>query len=114
MKLTVLFVTFFSFSLSIFAQTCKVEGKVTDANSGAVLSGISIAIDGDKAITTTNIDGYFVINVDAGKKYTIKLTSVGYKPKEITDVEAAAGQLAHIEILLDKVTKAEEAVVVRL
>ncbi len=113
MKLTVLLLTFFSFSLSIFAQTGKVEGKVTDANSGAVLSGVSIAIDGDKAITTTNIDGYFVINIDAGKKHTIKLTSVGYQPKEITDVEAAAGQLAHIEILLNKVTKTEDAVVVR-
>ncbi|MEP7238217.1 MAG: carboxypeptidase-like regulatory domain-containing protein, partial [Ferruginibacter sp.] len=113
MKLTILLLTFFTFSTSIFAQTGKVEGKVTDANSGAVLSGVSVSIEGNKAIATTNIDGYFVINVDAGKKYSIKLTSIGYQTKEITDVEAAAGQLTHIEILLEKGTKTEEGVVVR-
>ncbi len=113
MKITLLLITFFTFSISISAQNGKVEGKVTDSKSGAPLSGVSVLIDGDKAVTSTNIDGYFVINLNAGKKYTIKLTSVGYQAKEISDVEAATGQVAHIEIVLEKVTKTEDVVMVR-
>ena len=112
MKLSALLLVFFALSINIFAQTGKVEGKVTDSKNGVPLSGVSISIGGDKSITSTNIDGYFVITVYAGKKYSIKLTSVGYQPKEITDVEAAAGQLAHVDILLDKVEKTETTVVV--
>ena len=112
MRSILFLLVFFTFSLGSIAQTGKVEGKVTDAGTGASLSGISVSVNGDKAITTTNIEGYFVITAEAGKKYTIKLTSVGYQAKEITDVEISAGQVAHIEILLDKVTKTEAGVVV--
>lgn len=108
-----LLIAFFSLSLSTFAQTGKIEGKVTDSKSGAILSGVSILMDGDKAIASTNIDGYFVITVATGKKYSIKLTSVGYQPKEITDIEVTAGQVTHLDILIDKASKTEEGVLVR-
>ncbi len=113
MKFLILLFAFLSFSFSILAQTGKIEGKVTDAKNGTALSGVSISIDGTKTITSTNIEGYFVITVDAGKKISIHLTSVGYQPKEITEVETSTGQIAHIEIVLNKETKTEEAVVVR-
>ena len=108
-----LLIAFFTLSISSFAQTGKIEGKVTDSKSGAILSGVSISMDGDKAIASSNIDGYFVLTVAAGKKYTIKLTSVGYQSKEITDIEVSAGQVTHLEILIDKSAKTEDAVMVR-
>lgn len=113
MKSLALLLTFFTLSVTIKAQTGKIEGKVTDSKSGAVLSGISISVGGGKAIASTNIDGYFVITVEAGKKYTVTLTSVGYQSKEITDVEVASGQVTHLDILFDKATKTEDAVVIR-
>ena len=110
---SLLLIAFFTLSISSFAQTGKIEGKVTDSKSGAVLSGVSISMDGDKAIASSNIDGYFVITLTAGKKYTIKLTSVGYQAKEITDIEVTAGQVTHLDILIDKASKTEDAVVIR-
>ena len=110
---SLLLIAFFSLSISSFAQTGKIEGKVTDSKTGSILSGISILLDGDKAIASTNIDGYFVITVPAGKKYTIKLTSVGYQPKEISEIEVTAGQVTHLDITIDKVSKTEEGVVVK-
>jgi TonB-dependent receptor len=113
MRLSVLLIAFLTFTGSVFAQTGKIEGKVSDLMTGNIVSGVSISIDGDKAIASTSVDGYFVITVEAGKKYTIKLTSVGYKPKEITEVEVKAGEVTNLYIFIEKATKTEQAVVVR-
>jgi TonB-dependent receptor len=113
MKLSVLLIAFFSLSINIFAQTGKIEGKVSDLATGSVVSGVSVSIDGDKTIASTSVDGYFVITVEAGKKYTIKLTSVGYQTKEITDVEVVAGQVNNLYIFIEKATKTEDVVIVR-
>lgn len=106
-------ILFILLGLTSFAQNGKIEGKVTDLNSGNNLAGVSISIGTGKAIASTNTDGYFVITVESGKKYTIKLTSVGYQTKEITDVEVVAGQVTHLDILIDKATKTEEAVIIK-
>jgi TonB-dependent receptor len=113
MKLSVILIAFFSLSINIFAQTGKIEGKVSDLATGSVVSGVSVSIDGDKTIASTSVDGYFVITVEAGKKYTIKLTSVGYQTKEITDVEVVAGQVNNLYIFIEKATKTEDVVIVR-
>ena len=113
MKLSVLLLAFFSISSNIIAQTGKIEGKVSDLTTGNVVTGVSVTIDGDKTIASTSVDGYFVITVEAGKKYTVKLTSIGYQPKEITDVEVAAGQVNNLYIFIEKAVKTEDVVVVR-
>ena len=112
MKLVPLLLTFFTLSFIADAQTGKIEGKVTDAKTGTAISGVSVSVNGDKTITATNIEGYFVFSADAGKKYSIKLTSIGYQSKEITETEVTAGQVTHVEIVLDKVSKTEEGVIV--
>ena len=58
---------FFLVTSGVIAQNGKIEGKVTDSKSGAVLSGVSISVNGDKTIASTGVDGYFVINLEAGK-----------------------------------------------
>ena len=113
MRSLLLSFAFFTFITGAIAQKGKIEGKVTDSKSGAGLSGVSVSIEGDKTIAATNVEGYFILAVDAGKKYTIKLTSVGYQSKEITDVEVAAGQVVNIDVVIEKSAKTEDAVVIR-
>lgn len=113
MKLLPLLFALFTLSISSTAQTGKIEGKVTDSKSGATLSGVSVLLNGNKAITSTNIEGYFVISLNQGTKYIIKLTSVGYQSKELSEIEVTAGQVTHLDIILDKVSKTEEEVLVR-
>lgn len=105
---------FFSFlSLAVFAQNGKVEGKVTDAKSGSPVIGVSVIIDGNKPVAVTDVEGRFVITLAIGKKHIIKFTSVGYKAKELTDVEVVSGQVTYLDITMETATKEEAEVVVK-
>ncbi len=102
-----------AFSLTSFSQTGRVEGKVTDSKSGAKLSGVSVSVDGESAKALTSTDGYFQLTLQAGKIYTLNLSSVGYSTKALTDVEVKANGVTNLDIILDVAAKTEEAVVVR-
>ncbi len=107
-------ILFFNFlTLGLFAQNITVEGKVTDANTGLSLSGVSISLNGGKSISSTDIDGYFVINIDASKKQSLLITSIGYQAKVISDFEKTVGEVSHLNIQLFKESKTEEAVIVK-
>jgi TonB-dependent receptor len=104
---------FLTISFNSFAQKAKIEGKITDTKSGLNLSGVSISVDGEKAKTSSNTDGYFQLSLEAGKKYTIKLSSVGFTSKEIADVEAKANEVTHLDVTLEIASKTETGVVIR-
>jgi outer membrane receptor protein involved in Fe transport len=113
MRFLPILVTFITFSLGLFAQKGKIEGKVTDSKSGNAVTGVSVAVNGGKTVAATNVDGSFIITVDAGQKYTITLSSVGYSTKELADVEVTANQVTHLDVILEAISKTENAVVIR-
>jgi outer membrane receptor protein involved in Fe transport len=113
MRIFIFLLVFTVFFTTAFAQKAIIEGKVTDAKSGEKLTGVSISIVGEKSITLTNNDGVFILNVDATKKYSIKLTYIGYASKELNEVEAIANQINHIDIVLTPSAKTENTVVVK-
>lgn len=102
-----------TFSFSAVAQKGKVEGKVTDAKTGNKLSGVSVSTDGKNAIAVSNTEGYFVITLDAGKKYTLKLSSVGFSTKELADVEVTTNAVVNIEVQLEYASKTETNVIIK-
>ena len=112
MKLITLLIGFLSISFFATAQTGQVEGKITDANSGNKISGVSIEIDGVKSVAS-NVDGSFVVTLTAGKKYSIKLSSVGYQVKILEEVEVLAGKTNNLDIVLNRAAKTQEGVVIR-
>ena len=59
-------------SLTLFAQNTTVTGKVTDAQTGAPLSGVTISLNG-KGLGVTKADGTYAIVVPSSAK---KLTLV--------------------------------------
>lgn len=108
-----LLILLFAFSFNSFSQKGKIEGKVTDSKSGLKLSGVSVSVDGSNVKGSTNTDGYFQLTIDAGKAYTLKLSSVGYSTKELTDVEVKENGVTNLDILLDIAAKTETGVVIR-
>lgn len=112
MRIAILIASFLSFSIIAFSQKGKIEGKVTDSKSGNVLIAVSISVVGENARATTNTDGYFQITLDAGKKYSLLLSSVGYTSKELSDIEVKENEVTNLDINLEKASKTEEAVVV--
>ena len=61
------------------AQTGRLTGKVTDDRNEAI-SGASISLSTGGG-TTTNVDGFFTLNLAPGKKYEIKISAIGFQPK---------------------------------
>lgn len=112
MKSLALILSFLTFTLFADAQVGQVEGKITDAQTGTRLSGVSIEVDGVKSVAS-NVDGGFVLTLPAGKKYAIKFSSVGYQSKVLEDVEVKAGATISLDVVLTRAAKTQEAVVVR-
>jgi TonB-dependent receptor len=113
MRSFLLFIFFSITQLFAIAQKSRIEGTVSDATTGNKLSGVSITITGQNTVAITNIEGVFVLAVDADKKITLKLSYVGFAAKEISDIVAAANQVLHIDVVLDPATKTENTVVVK-
>lgn len=61
------------------AQTCQVNGVVTDAETHEAIMNASVA-SGKKHVCTTNEKGQFSFTMPQGTNTTIKVTHIGYKP----------------------------------
>ncbi len=55
-----------------------VTGKVTDISSGEPLPNVTVMIDGQRGITTTNVDGYFTVFNVPSDTAILSFSSVGY------------------------------------
>lgn len=84
----------------IFAQTGKIAGKVTDADTGEDLIGINILIEGTSTGAASDIQGRYVINnVDPGV-YSLIFSGVGYQRKIVTNVRVNTDFTTNIDVVL--------------
>ncbi len=109
------FIIIFLFSslcfFNAFSQTGKIEGKVTDSKTGTALSGVSVTATGSERGVATDIDGRFVITLSVGT-HTIRLSSVGYSIKELSEVVVTANTVTPLDVVLVSAAKTETEVVV--
>lgn len=107
---------YFTISLFLFsainAQTVRLSGKITN-DKNEPISGASILIEGTKTGTSTSQDGSFSLNLEIRKKYTIKISAIGYGQKIISDVEVTTGQVNELNIVLEVQAKTDDGVVVK-
>ena len=64
-------------TLSSFAQTVTVLGKITDKTSSLPLGGITVKVKGKSTVTITASDGTFKITTTPTDK-TLEISSVGF------------------------------------
>ena len=86
--------------------TGKIEGIITDANSGEPLIGCNVVIKGTTTGTVSNVDGRFNLEVPTSNS-TIVFSYIGYDPIELT----ANSSFANIK-LQESVLQLSEVVVV--
>ena len=60
-KLTVLFALLAFVSLSVFAQTVQIRGKVTSSEDGLSLPGVAVTVQGTTIGVSTQADGTYTI-----------------------------------------------------
>lgn len=80
-KLLTIFLVMMTCCVGIYAQDRKVTGKVTAAEDGSGLPGVSVQLKGSTKGTTTDANGNYSLPVSSNG--TIRFTFVGFAPKEV-------------------------------
>src|SRR5690625_2076162 len=70
------------FSGLVYGQTAEVAGTVTDSNTGEVLPGVNIAVEGTTIGTTTNAEGHFQLQVPSLND-TLRFSFIGYESQSV-------------------------------
>jgi len=85
------------------AQKAKLSGKVTSARNESLI-GVTITLKSDRnQVTKTDVEGRYSFNIDINKKYSVALSYVGYKAKNIENINATqSGEEVTLDILLEE------------
>jgi len=95
-----------------WAQTGKIAGVVTDAETGEPLPGVNVVIEGTTMGATTDVEGYYVIlNVPPGE-YRVRASFVGYAPVVAENVVVNIGLTTELNFQLQPQAVGLEEVVV--
>jgi TonB-dependent receptor len=90
-------------------RTGTITGTVTDT-SQAILPGATVKLDAGNASVVSDGQGQFTITNVASGTYTVTVDYVGFSPSK-TNVVVAAGQLAHVNVVLNVASESEEVLV---
>lgn len=100
-------------SITAFAQTGIISGKVVDSKSGETLMGATVAVD-DNAVyaVSTDLDGNFTIPKIPTGKHKVKIRYIGYKEMEQADVDVKPNDVTNLYVaLMEDAVNLTEAVV---
>lgn len=99
-KVFLLFIILFISALTTIAQTGKVVGKITDAETGEPLIGANVIIKGTNLGAATNMDGqYMIINVPP-KVYSIVAKYIGYRDVTNTNIDISINLTTEVDFAL--------------
>ncbi len=98
--------------IAILAQngSTRISGKVTDAGTGAPITGASLTVEGSRSGVRSDADGSFFLQVPAGKDYRITVSSVGYQNRIVPGNDS--GSTEPVVITLEQAQTQLENVVV--
>ncbi|WP_046371062.1 TonB-dependent receptor [Flavihumibacter petaseus] len=97
--------------LKLSAQSSlRLSGKVINSRNEAV-PGATITVDGTNRKTAADVEGRFTLQLEPGKKYTLKISSAGYTTKSLEDVELKSGEDNTLSVVLESKSELGEVVV---
>lgn len=101
MKHTILLSVFISiFSTGIWAQgKGVVGGKIIDAKNNAILSGVSVGVEGGSG-KISDVEGRFQLSLEAGT-YNITFSTVGYTTKTLSGIVVKAGGAEELTVAME-------------
>lgn len=87
------------------------QGRVYNTRNEPV-PGASVQIAGGRLVTA-DVEGRFRLSLEAGKTYSITVTSTGYNTKKIDDIRVDAATDEALNIVLETKVTTGEAIVIR-
>lgn len=116
MRRFLVFITFLIIVSTILgsAQTrSKIQGKITDSQTGEPLIGVNILLLNTSIGAATNAEGNFtIINIPVGT-YSVQVSMVGYNKERIVGVLVSADRVTTLDIKLSSsVFTGEEVVII--
>lgn len=104
---------FMMIAFSVAGQSYGVlNGRVMNARNEAV-AGASISVSGINKKVAADIEGRFSIRLEAGKKYSLTVSAVGFKTKEVDDVDVTLQGDNDITVMMDVAAKEMGEVVIK-
>lgn len=111
-KILVSFIFVSILSNLVLAQTGRIQGTVTDAQTGQPLVGANVLIVGTTMGAATNLEGYYsILNVPPGE-YDLRISMIGYDPVTVTNVRVYINQITDIDVALTETALELEEVVI--
>lgn len=108
------FLIAFLFLIPAKAQTGKINGKITDGQTGESLPFVNVLIEGTNLGAASDIDGYYsIIGVRPGT-YSVKASAIGYTSVVQQNVQVSIDLTTQIDFTLNEtsIELGEEVIVV--
>ncbi|MGD0591244.1 MAG: TonB-dependent receptor [Bacteroidota bacterium] len=89
----------------------QIKGTITDATTGEALIGANVTIKSTSLGAPSDVDGKYIINAIPSGSYTVKVSYIGYRSKEMT-IEVKEGSTHKLNFSLVSQTLEGEEVIV--
>ena len=100
-------------TLSSFAQTGVINGRISDATSNEAVPFANIVIQGSTIGASSNLDGFYEIKNITPGLYNVQVSFLGYKSKIEYEVQVFNNKPARVDFKLEEDSKTLDAVVVK-
>ncbi len=99
-------------SPALAQEVGTIQGKITDAATGELMRGATVAVEGTKKGAYSDVKGTFAVkNVPVGT-YSLKITFIGYETRTIAGIVVETGKTTTQNVNLKPETTTTEDVVV--
>ncbi len=95
-----LFLTVAFVNQSFSGTTGKINGVVTDRETGDPLPGANVIIEGTMLGAATDLKGFYIINNIPPGKYNLKASMIGFGQQTVTDVKVSIDLTTEINFQL--------------
>jgi len=104
----------FLFTSSVFAQTGKIAGKITDATNGEGIPFVNVVVEGTTQGAASNLDGDFMINNLKPGVYSVRISAIGFNSVTYQNITVSTGLTTALNAKLgsNAVTISQDVVVV--
>lgn len=99
-KITILFFLLFLPTFVLAGTVGKIQGKVTDLQTGEPLIGANVLVVGTSFGAATDVDGVFTINNLNPGVYTLKTSYLGYKTVTISNIRVNVDLTSEVDFKL--------------